>query len=505
MLKNVGANWMLTFVQIIVGFVIMPFSIHMLGQDQYGTWVLIASLTGYLSLLTLGIPMATVRFVAKYSAEADQAELDRTIGSCAGLYLLIGVGALIIGGALLAVFHFAYHVTPALRARADLAFTIVVVNVAFGFIAQLPFGIMSAHRDFVVMNKIHIGGQVVRLSLVFLFLSLDASLVWLAVVQVSVMAFEFTLATRTARRRYPNIRVHFRNFDWAMVRQIFSFSLFVLLLQVGTQLAFQTDSIVIGAFLPISMIPYFAVASGLAIYLAQFVVGISGVVMPTATALDAKGATDELRALFLRWSKLTTSLTLFASLFLIVLGPRFIAWWIKPEFEGPSGSVLQILMLGNIVFLPLRGVSLPVLIGLGRPGHPTVAFFVAALVNLGLSILLVRPLGIDGVALGTAIPNAVFGIYVGVLACRALGVRLGQFAAYAFGRPLFGAIPVLGLLWLLRDALHVRGISALIGSGLATAVVFGLMSVLFVFQRDPHTDTSYWIGRLMPWRRTRAG
>lgn len=500
MLKNVGANWMLTIVQILVGFLIMPFSIHMLGQDQYGTWLLIASLTSYLSMLTLGIPMATVRFVAKYSAEGDQAELDRTIGSCAGLYVMIGGGALIIGTALLGVFHFVYHVTPALRSRADIAFMIVVVNVAFSFIAQLPFGIMSAHHDFVVMNKIHIGGQLVRLGLVFLFLSLDASLLWLAVVQVSVMTFELTLSTRTVRRRYPHIHVRFRDFDWAMVRQIFSFSLFVLLLQVGTQLAFQTDSLVIGAFLPISTIPFFAVAGSLAMYLTQFMVGISGVVMPTATALEARGAMDELRAMFLRWSKITASLTFVAGLFLIVLGPRFIAWWIKPEFEGPSGSVLQILMIANLVFLPMRGVSLPVLVGLGRPARATVAFFIAAVVNLGLSIALVRPLGIDGVALGTAIPNIAYGIYIGTTACQALGVRVRHYATYAFGRPVLGALPVLAFLLVLRDVLDVRGVTALVASGIATLAVFGLLSIGFVYQRDPHVDVSAWIGRLTRWR-----
>ena len=79
--------------------------------------------------------------------------------------------------------------------------------------------------------------------------------------------------------------------------------------------------------------------------------------------------------------------------FLIVLGPRFIAWWIGPEFEGPSGAVLQILMASSLVFLPVRGVAQPLLMGLGKPRAVTLGFLGAGIANLLLSMALARPFG----------------------------------------------------------------------------------------------------------------
>src|SRR6185436_8603456 len=114
---------------------------------------------------------------------------------------------------------------------------------------------------------------------------------------------------------------------------------------------------------------------------------------------------DELREMFLKWSKAALSVTIAAGLFLIVLGPRFIGWWISAEYEGPSGAVLQVLMASCFVFLPARGVALPVLMGLGKPRIPTIAFLAAGLLNLIMSALLARPFGLVGVAVGTAIPN----------------------------------------------------------------------------------------------------
>src|SRR5207249_360659 len=117
-------------------------------------------------------------------------------------------------------------------------------------------------------------------------------------------------------------------------------------------------------------------------------------------------------------------------LFLITLGPKFVAWWIGPEFEGPSGIVLQILMISCFVFLPVRGVALPVLMGLGKPRMPTIAFISAGVLNLVLSIVLAKPLGLAGVALGTAIPNVLFAGFVLVIACRELGIAVTGYLQY---------------------------------------------------------------------------
>ena len=55
-------------------------------------------MTGYISLLALGVPMACVRYLAQHVAEGNARKMNQTIGSCAGLYLLIGAVAVLVGG-----------------------------------------------------------------------------------------------------------------------------------------------------------------------------------------------------------------------------------------------------------------------------------------------------------------------------------------------------------------------------------------------------------------------
>jgi O-antigen/teichoic acid export membrane protein len=498
-LRNIGSTWVVTLVTIAATYVLTPFIIHTLGPEGYGTWTLITSLTGYISLLALGVPMACVRYLAGHVAKGDTPEVNKVIGSCAGLYLMVGAAALVIGGMLAALFK-VYDIPPALHAQSTLAYGLMVVYVSAGFIGLLPEGILFAHLDFVPRNAVRVAGVLLRLSLTVALLKLSASLLVLALVQIACLAFDFGVAWMVIRRRHPAIRISLAYFDRSTVRSIFSFSVYVLLMQAGVRLSFETDALVIGAFLGVGAVSFYVVANSLIVYLMEFVIAIAAVVSPMATRLNAEGKLGELREIFLKWSKVAFSLSLLAGLFLIVLGPRFMARWIDSSFEEPAGQVLQILMVSSLLFLPVRGVALPILMGLGKPKAPTIAFLIAGILNVGLSVLLARPLGLAGVALGTAIPNVLFAVVVLIMVCRELGITLSLYTRYVVPRAVIGSLPVLGLLLWFKLGLQVSEMVGLIAAGSAMVVLFGLMWLFYVYRDDPFVDVRSHLTRFRMWR-----
>jgi O-antigen/teichoic acid export membrane protein len=500
-LRNIGSNWAVTLVAIATTYLLTPFVIHRLGHEGYGIWTLITSMTGYISLLALGVPMACVRYLAQHVAERDSRKVNEAIGSCAGLYLMMGGVAVLAGAALTGVFLLVYDIPADLQRETFVACGLMVALVSAAFIGLLPEGIMFAHHDFVLRNVIRIGGVLLRLSLTIGLLALHASLIVLAAIQLACFAFDFSLSWLLIRRRYPAIRISLRDFDLRMVRQILSFSLYVLLLNAGARLCFETDALVIGAFLGVGSIPFYAVANSLVVYLMDFVIAIAAVIMPMTTRLRTEGNWDQLREIFLKWSKVALSLSVMVGLFLIVLGPKFIGWWIEPSFEQPAGQVLQILMLSSLLFLPVRGVALPVLMGLGNPRIPTLVFLGTGILNLVLSVALARPLGLVGVALGTAIPNVVFAIVVLVIACRELGISLAHYVSYVIPRAALGTLPVLALLLWFRIGLRVQTITGLAAAGSAMVVLFGLTWVFFVYRNDPYVDLRGHLVRFRAWSR----
>lgn len=502
MLKHISSNWTQNLLQIAVMMVLTPFMISALGDGRYGVWVAILSITGYLQLLVLGVPMASVRHIAAGVGRNDAAEANRALSTSMGLCLGLGVVALAAGVLLYPAFSRGIvsrweDIAPEDLRDARVAYWLVVVQVAAGFVMRLPYAAYDAYEEFPSRNAIMNAGLVLRLGLVLGLLHWRADVTTVALVLLLQAGFEFGLALLVFRRRHPEARFGLASYERAMVASIFGFSVYATLLNFGSQLAYRTDALVVGGFMDGTAVTDFDVGNKFFDPLTSFMLGIGMVVMPLATRLEGAGRMEELRAVFLRWSKISFSLVLLVGLYLIVLGPEFLGWWIEPRYEQASGPVLQVLMASFLVYLPVRAVAVPVLLGLGTPRKPALGILAMGIVNLGLSLALVGPMGILGVALGTAVPNLIFAFWILRLACRALGIPMRRYLSYVGVKATLGALPAAALLFGLKHALAPHGLPSLLLSGVAFVGVFALSSIAFVYRGDRYVDLDDRAGALL--------
>lgn len=511
MLRNIGSNWVLALIQLVVLVQLTPVQVQALGAPAQGAWLTVASLTSALGLLILGVPMASVRFIAGHVARRETKLANEAIATCLGVCLGLGGVALIAGAGLSVFFEHAYlrsagwqSLGPDVIHQARVAYWIVVAQVAIGFMGQLPFGILESHHHFVGRNGVKMAGLLLRLGLVVGVLRFYPSLIVLGLVQMGVMLVEFTVGLIVIRKSFPEIRFGLRGFDRARLRAILGFSIFAMLLNTGSQLSFQTDQLVISKYGTPEQGTLFDVGNKFFPPLVQIVLGIGMVMMPTATKLQASGDMHELRDVFLKWSKIAYSIGLLVIGYLVVLAPEFILWWMGPSFARPSARVTRVLAGAFLLFLPMRGVASPLLMGLGRPAVPAIAMLTMGIVNLIASLVLVQPLGIAGVALGTAVPCALYAVIVATTACRALDLRLADYVRYVLVRPTVGAVPAMLLLVVLaRNARwfpRSTPLPHLVVSGLAMVAVFAASWLLFVYRDDPYFDLTGKVRRLLPRR-----
>ena len=93
---------------------------------------------------------------------------------------------------------------------------------------------------------------------------------------------------------------------------------------------------------------------------------------------------------------------------------------------------------------------------------------VEAAVNLGLSLLLVGPLGLEGVAVAVAVPNVLFCLFVIAYGCRVLDVSAGQYLSAGWLRPACAAVVPAVVWWFVTPA-DPTWLS--IGAGIAAGLV----------------------------------
>ena len=104
-----------------------------------------------------------------------------------------------------------------------------------------------------------------------------------------------------------------------------------------------------------------------------------------------------------------------------------------------------------------------------------------ALVNFFLTITLITRLGIEGVAMGTAIPNICANLVLAFYTCRVVGVPLTTYALKSFAKPLLLA-PVAPIAWL--AAMHwlpATSWAAFVAVGALGTLVYGVFACVLEF------------------------
>jgi len=108
--------------------------------------------------------------------------------------------------------------------------------------------------------------------------------------------------------------------------------------------------------------------------------------------------------------------------------------------------------------------------------------------NLAISLALVEPYGVYGVAIGTAIPNTLFAIFIVRLVCKELNVTVFSYLKYVVAKAAVGSvIPVAFLVWC-KQGLQVQGWYEVVGAGAGMVALFGLTWIFFVYRNDEHLD-----------------
>lgn len=480
--KNVGSSWFALGVNVLVGILLSPFILHRLGDTAFGIWVLIFSLTGYYGLFDLGIRSSIVRYVSKFAATESTDEIDKLINTSLFSYSCIGAFCLLLTVVGCLYVDRMFHIPPEFYSTARWLFLMVGGSVALGFPLGVSGGMLEGLQKFYILNWTSIASTLLRAALIIVALERGLGLLTIAFITVVLPLVTSVVRTAIAFRLLP-VSLQRRYIDPAMFRKVAVYSGTTFMIMVAGRLKFKTDEIVIGAFLSAAAITYFNIGARIVDYAAEVVVSLAQIFVPMSSQSDATGETDRLRKIFVLGNRSCAFVIFPISAILIILGKSVIEVWVGRQYVSTSYPVLLIMIIPSTIWLA-QAASGRVLFGMAQHGTWAVVTLIEGVCNLGLSILLVRPYGIVGDALGTAIPLTCSMVFFmpGHL-CRKLGIRLWTYLREAYLLPLLISAPlVVAVLlmhhwfvahhyWQLGIQLSICGV--VYGGGLAWASLTG--------------------------------
>jgi O-antigen/teichoic acid export membrane protein len=448
-INNVGSSWFALGVNVAVGVFLTPFILHRLGDVAYGIWVLIFSITGYYGLFDLGIRSSIVRYASKFAATDSKEELAKLISTSLFTYGGVGIVSLLVTILLFVYVDNIFKVPAELHAAARWLLLMVGASVAFGFPLGVFGGFLDGLQRFDVNNWTSVGSNLLRAALIVVALDNGRGLLTIALITVVLPLITSLVRGIIAFRIYP-VALGLKYVDRATFRMMASYSGVTLIIMIAGRLKFKTDTIVIGTMLSAAAITYFNIAGRIVDYAGEIVTSLAQNFLPMASQSEAKGSMEHLRKVFVTGNRLCAFTIFPVTAVLLILGKSIIEAWVGRKYIATSYTVLVILIIPSTLMWA-QAASGRVLFGISK--HRTWAFVTLAegISNLILSILLVRPYGIIGDALGTAIPlTCTMVFFMPGHLCKQLGIRLWTYLREAFVLPMIVSAPLALVLLLMR-------------------------------------------------------
>ncbi len=440
-LRNVLSNWAGFLFASLVAFFLSPFVVRHLGNSAYGLWVLVGSLTGYLGLLDLGVRGAVTRYVAKFYAQANHKEASRVVSAALLIFFAAGVLAIAVSLSVAIFVVSLFHIPEAYETTARLVLFLLGFNVAVSLISGVFGGVLVGLQRFDLSNAIEMVSTAFRTAAIVLVLSRGKGLVALALVHLA-----FAVATGLAYawivfRLYPALEIRVAKFDRQHFALIFSFSAYAFLLQVSQNLSLYSNSVVIGAFLPVSAVTFFAIAGNLMNYARGLIGGISTTMTPLASSLEAGEHADDLQRILLKGTRYATLIILPIALTFMLRGTSFIGLWMGLEYRALSGRVLLILSVA-LALAAGNQAATATMLGISKHKVLVPVALGEAVSNLALSIALIHRMGIIGVAWGTTLPSlgVSFLFWPGYIR-RTLRIPIRSYILSRWIRPSIAVVP----------------------------------------------------------------
>ncbi|HEX2826080.1 MAG TPA: hypothetical protein VHP37_07025 [Burkholderiales bacterium] len=422
---------MLTRAVLFIGpLLLVPVYVSRLGEAEYGAWLIIMSLTGYLALLNLGIAQTVAVETAAAHVASDGAQLSRVLSTAwIAYWIAIGIAAVALcAGAVIAY---------VLGFRLPLDQLTAGAISATGFLLALPLQLFTVtlrstqrvHEEQLIVTSVTIA----RYAGLAAALVAGCRLVGLAIVNAAFSVIPGTLALLRLRSLVPGLVIARARFDRTFARQLLAPSSAYWVLSLAAIFVFGIDSLVIAAYLGPEYVPRYAVPM-------QLIMGLQGVI-----AIFAAVAQPQISAAFalhdIRRLKLLHELLLGISL-LAGGGAALVLWMtgetLIPMWAGSGifpGDAAFFFMLVFFVVQASLGPADVLLQASAQHQRYAVMSVAEAILNVALSIWWIQLWGLTGVIAATVCArlatNAWYLHYkssalLGVSAARAVGalVRL---------------------------------------------------------------------------------
>jgi O-antigen/teichoic acid export membrane protein len=331
-------------------FVVTPVLVHGLGAHDYGLWVLLGRLTGYLTAASGRSPQALKWTIAKQQSSQRYDNKRQSVASAGIAELVFLPGLALLGGVLVWFTPVWLRLPPELHWTIRIVGAILVARLIVTNLAALPRSVLEGEN---------LGYRLMGLTAALAFVGggLTAVAVYLGTGLVGVAGATLIAALLSVPLFVLLARSHVQWFGLARpgraeVRSFLQLSIWFLLWKLVNQLMISGDIVILGFAKSAEVVSTYALTK----YIPEILVLLVGIpVIASFPGLGGLLGSGE----FTRVARLRAELMLLSWLLITVFGSGVLLWnrtflglWVGAEhYAGATATLLIVLMIGQYVMI----------------------------------------------------------------------------------------------------------------------------------------------------------
>ena len=396
----------------VISLVYTPIMLRQLGDSEFGVYQAVLPIISYLNLLSFGLGSAYVRYYSRFRAAGDKKGCAKLNGMFLITYLILGALVLAIGfGLSYCDVVFGKKLTAEEIDLAQRLLRIMSVNAALTF----PISVFESH---VTINERYLFQKIVAMGKQVLnpLIMIPLLLIGYRSVTLTIVSLIFTVLSGVINITYCLTRLKmpfaFRHYDFALLREMFGFTLYVFIGIVVDNINWSIDRQLLTWFHGSAAVTVYVIASQLNNYFLLFGNAISNVMTPRVHRLVAENAPMRtLDALFTKVGRL--QFILLGGIFLgfVAIGQSFVVLWGGGEqFRIDYWTAL--LLFFACLWTNIQTVGIEIQRAKNMHKYRSLVYLGVLVGNIVISIPLCMKWQGLGAAIGTAVATLVGNVFL---------------------------------------------------------------------------------------------
>ena len=400
--SGVILSYLLLILNTLYGLIITPYILKYVGENAYGVYKSVASISSSLAVMDLGLGTTMTRYMAKYHATKDNKGAENFAGMIFAQYGIISLLIAAVGVVLVSLVDSVYSTSFAVeeRALAKVILSILIVNMILRLLENLFFGILSGYEKFQFSNAAKVINVVLKFSLIILLLPIFKNVLLIVLLETVIV-----ICTIIIYVFYIFKKVHLRPkiyyWDQRLFKESFGYTALMFIQTITVQFNGNIDNILIGARISAASVTVYSMALQIFGMYENLSGSIANIMLPNITKKVVNNSSSrELQSTVVRAGRFQFLLLAAALGGFCVLGKDFYQLWLGDSFS--DCYLLTLILIIPVTFPMVQNVSLSILRAENKMLYRTITLAISCVLNFAVTLVGISLWGYWGAALGTA-------------------------------------------------------------------------------------------------------